>query len=34
MMVKGARSQRESLAKWEELIREQALLIAASLEHQ
>ena len=34
MMVKGERSQRERRAKWEEAIREQALLVAASLERQ
>jgi hypothetical protein len=34
MMVKGERSQRERRAKWEEAIREQALLVATSLERQ
>jgi len=34
MMVKGKRPQRERRAKWEEAIREQALLVAASLERQ
>ena len=34
IMVKGKMSQRERRAKWEEAIREQALLVAASLERQ
>jgi hypothetical protein len=33
-MVKRKMSQRERRSKWEEAIREQALLVAASLERQ